>query len=188
MLLAIDPGVNNCGLAVLTTEPQVTVLETVNVKNARKFTDQEKVIEKDYNARVVKVSHILTSVNDMLDKYPDIQEVSIETPFYNALRPAAYGSLLEVISAIKYNIVIPRKMKLRMIEPLLIKKMFISVKVTKLMTKKQVMKDFLLAKITAGAIQFTGDFDALSEHEIDAIAIGFVSNLFAIEEKLLCSV
>ena len=46
MLLAIDPGVNQCGLAVLDTEQKVVVKETVLVKNARKFTPEEKIIEE----------------------------------------------------------------------------------------------------------------------------------------------
>lgn len=188
MLLAIDPGVNNCGIAVLSLSNPFTVVETHNVKNARKFTDAEKIVELEYSARVVKVAHILEAVNRFLDKYPDVREVSIETPFYNALTPLAYGSLLEVISAIRYNILIPRKLKIRMIEPLLIKKMFINAKMTKGMTKKDVMKQFLLAKLEAGTITYQGDPEELTEHEIDAIAIGFVSHMFAIEEASSCSV
>ena len=188
MLLAIDPGVNNCGIAVLSPKYPFTVVETHNVKNARKFTDSEKIVELEYSARVVKVSHILDAVNGFLDKHPDIREVSIESPFYNALSPLAYGSLLEVISAIRYNVLIPRKLKIRMIEPLLIKKMFINAKMTKGMLKKDVMKQFLLAKLSAGTIVFHGDPEKLSEHEIDAIAIGFVSHMFTLEEISSCSV
>ena len=80
MLLAIDPGVNNCGIAVADTSGIFKVVETQNVKNARKFTDVEKLVEAEYGARVVKVQHITDSVSLTLDKYPDVREVSIETP------------------------------------------------------------------------------------------------------------
>ncbi len=182
MLLSIDPGVNNCGLAVSRPFNVFEVLETQNVKNARKFTDSEKEVEKFYSARVVKVAHILAAVEDTLTRYPDIEHVAIETPFYNALTPQVYGSLLEVISAIRYNVLIPKGLKIRMIEPLLVKKMFIHAKMTKGMTKKDVMKQFLLEKLQTGVITYPGDPETLTEHEVDAIAIGFVSHLFSLSE------
>ncbi len=183
MILSIDPGVNNCGIAVADTTTGFDVKHTRCVRNARKFTDSEKIVEKEFNARVVKVSHILDSVNEVLDTYPQIDGIAIETPFYSALTPLAYGSLMEVISAIKYNILVPRNLKFRMIEPLLIKRMFITTKMTKGMTGKEVIKRFLLTKIADGHILYTGDVEALTEHEIDAIAIGFVANMFKLEEE-----
>lgn len=185
MMLSIDPGVNNCGIAVADTANGFEVKHTECVKNARKFTDDEKVVEKEFNARVVKVSHILESVNRVLEVYPDVTAIAIETPFYSALTPLAYGSLMEVISAIKYNILVPRKLKFKMIEPLLIKRMFINTRMVKGMTTKEVIKQFLITKIKDGHITFTGNVEELTEHEIDAIAIGFVANMFQLEEKAL---
>lgn len=183
MILSIDPGVNNCGMVVADTTGTFEVKHAICVKNARKFTPVEKEVEKEFNTRVVKVQHILDSLNVLLDTYPDVESIAIESPFYSALTPLAYGSLMEVISAIKYNILVPRKLKFRMIEPLLIKRMFINSRMTKGMTKKEVMREFLVTKIKDGHIIYTGDVDALSEHEVDAVAIGFVANMFKLEEE-----
>jgi Holliday junction resolvasome RuvABC endonuclease subunit len=55
MILAIDPGINNCGLALIDIENNFNVKETYLVKNARKFTDEEKIIEAKFGSRSVKV-------------------------------------------------------------------------------------------------------------------------------------
>ena len=181
MLLGIDPGVNNCGLTVVDTTAGFSVITTHSVKNARKFTDAEKELEQEFNTRVVKVSAIINKVNEVLDAYPLIDYVAIEAPFYNRLTPQAFGSLLEVIAAIKYNILVPRKMKFRMLEPMLVKKIFAE----KGMAKKEVMKQFLISKKAAGTILMDIDIETLSEHEIDAIAIVYSHYVTNAQEGLL---
>lgn len=171
-ILSIDPGINNTGLAVLDNTSQFTVIETVLVKNARKFTDDEKLLEKEYGTRAVKVEAILKTVRELLCKY-NIETIAIEAPFYNALTPVAYGSLLEVIFAIKYDIVVKGKYIFKLIEPLLVKKMFTN----KGMAAKDLIKEFLKIKKEDGSILIAFDIDTLSEHEIDAIAVGFVYDL-----------
>lgn len=178
MLLSIDPGVNNCGLSVADTNQQFKVLLTHNVKNTRKFTDAEKVLEAEYNTRVVKVFAIHNKILEVLETYPEINDVAIEAPFYNHLTPQAYGSLLEVISVIKYNILIPRKLPYCMLEPMLVKKLFAN----KGMAKKEIMKQFLVAKAASGEILLPADIETMTEHEIDAVAIGFVHHLSTIQE------
>jgi Holliday junction resolvasome RuvABC endonuclease subunit len=178
MLLGIDPGVNNCGLTVVDTTAGFKVITTHNVRNARKFTDVEKELEKEFNTRVVKVSAIVNKVVEMLETYPAIDYVAIEAPFYNHLTPQAYGSLLEVISAIKYNILVPRKLQFRMLEPMLVKKLFAG----KGMAKKEVIKQFLISKKEAGAISMEVDIESLSEHEIDAVAITYVHHISTHQE------
>ena len=103
MILSIDPGINNCGLSVLDLDTQFEVKENVLVKNARKFTDEEKVVETRFGNRTVKVMAIINKIKEILVKYPSIDSLIIEAPFYNALTPMAYGSLLEVIFSIKYH-------------------------------------------------------------------------------------
>lgn len=179
MLLSIDPGVNNCGLSVIETHPQFKVVTTHNVKNTRKFNEQEKQLEARYNTRVVKVQAITEKVTQLLDTYPNITQVAIEAPFYNHLTPQAYGSLLEVISAIKYNILVPRNLPYRMLEPMLVKRLFAD----KGMAKKEVMKQFLITKVQSQAIIFDGDIELLTEHEIDAIAVGYVYHVSVMQER-----
>ena len=177
MLLSIDPGLNNCGLAISDIGDRYKVLETHNIKNSRKFNEVEKTLEAFYNARVVKIAFIESTIRGFLEKYKDIDEVAIEAPFYHASTPMAYSSLLEVISAIKYKILIPMGLKITMVEPLLVKKMFITDKLTKGMNGKQYMKEFLKKRVIAGDIVYEGDIELLTEHEIDAIGVGFTSKL-----------
>lgn len=173
VFLSIDPGVNNCGLAALDPRSPFTVREVHLVKNARKFTDAEKEVEKFHGTRVVKVLAITAKVREMLEKFPDITTIVVEAPFYNALTPAAFGGLLEVIYAIRYSIVIPANLQFKLIEPLIVKKLFAN----KAMATKEVMRQFLTTKTEDGSIILDTPVDALSEHEIDAIAIGFVHHL-----------
>jgi len=168
--LSIDPGIANLGISVNTFTYPFTSVETILVKNTRKLTDEEKVLEETYNSRTPKIYFILKHINELLNKYPDIDTLVLEAPFYNALTPAAYGSLLEVIFAIKYSIVIPKNLKFVLIEPLLVKKLFTS----KSVANKEAMRQFLILRKQSGDIILSKDIEELSEHEIDAIAVGFV--------------
>ncbi len=179
MILSIDPGINNCGLSVLDLDTQFEVKENVLVKNARKFTDEEKVVETRFGNRTVKVMAIINKIKEILVKYPSIDALIIEAPFYNALTPMAYGSLLEVIFSIKYLVVIPNQLGMKLVEPLLVKKLFSG----QHMAKKEVMKQFLIRKRDDGEIKIAGDVEALSEHEIDSVAIGYVHYLSLLEER-----
>ena len=60
-----------------------------------------------------------------------------------------------------------------MAEPLLVKKLFINVKLDKGLKKKDAMRDFLFKKVSEGSIAVKVDIEPLTEHEIDAIAVGF---------------
>jgi Holliday junction resolvasome RuvABC endonuclease subunit len=184
-LLTIDPGINNCGISIieyshnnLIYNKDFKVLDTSLVKNARKFTDTEKEIEVKHGNRTVKVLAILDKVNEFLAANPDIKNIIIEAPFYNALTPMAYGSILEVILSIKYSIIVPRDLSLKLIEPLLIKKMFTNNR----LASKDAMKQFLFSKKGNKEITIDIDLNTLSEHEIDAIAVGYVYLLTSKEE------
>jgi len=179
MILSVDPGINNCGLSILDFDKQFEVKETFLVKNARKFTDEEKIIESKFGNRTVKVLAILNKIKEILDIYP-IDYVVIEAPFYNALTPIAYSSLLEVIVSIRYEILIKRDIKSKMVEPLLVKKLFTQ----QAMASKEVIKQFLFKKKESGEIIINKSIEELSEHEIDSIAIGFVHYLSVLEEKM----
>lgn len=177
-ILSIDPGINNAGLAIISTDKQFEVIETHLVKNARKFTDEEKIIETKFGNRTVKVLAILNKIKELLKKY-SIEYVVIEAPFYNALTPVAYGSLLEVIFAIRYTILFPENIQSKMLEPLLVKKLFTQ----QAMASKEIIKQFLIKKKEDGSILMPKNIEEMSEHEIDAVAIGFVHYLSTLEEK-----
>ena len=168
-ILSIDPGLNNCGLCVCEKIDYYHVLYSDTIKNNRKFNDEEKIIEEKYNSKTVKVLAILKEIEKVLTFY-SIDLVVIEAPFFNSLSPMAYSSLLEVCHAIKYKIIIPNNKTLLFMEPLLIKKLFTE----KAQANKLLMKEFLKKKKEFHEIVLPKDSSQLTEHEIDAIAIGFV--------------
>lgn len=169
-IISIDPGLNNCGIAIIDIENnRFIVKDTFLIKNARKFTDEEKLIEKTYNNRTVKVIAIINFIKDIVANN-SIEGIIIEAPFYNTLTPMAYGSLLEVIFSIKYSIVIPNNLTMKLIEPLLVKKLFSNQR----LASKDLIREFLINKKQDGSIILDKDPLTLSEHEVDAIAVGFV--------------
>ncbi len=169
MFLSVDPGINNFGLCVYDNQNNFSVIETKLVKGNRKFTEEEKLIEVKYGARVVKINSILEILKDIKSKYI-IEGIVLEAPFYNALTPVAYGSLLEVITVVKYMFAYKYNLEFKLIEPLLVKKIFAN----KSLAAKDVIKQFLKQKKEDGSILLSTDIENLSEHEIDAIAVGFV--------------
>ena len=171
MIISIDPGINNCGISVIDISTQFEVKESILVKNARKFTEPEKAVETVYGNRTVKVQAIINKLEELLVKYPDVTMLTIEAPFYNALTPMAYGSLLEVIFAVKYDFIIKHNLQFKLIEPLLVKKHF--AKDHK--AKKEHMRAFLITRKKDGSVVMpTIEVDDMSEHEIDSVAVGFV--------------
>lgn len=167
--ISLDPGINFTGMSVIDPVNGFTVIETHLVKNNRAFTPDEKIVERSQGPRAVKLLAIINRFKSLLNRF-DIGMIVIEAPFYNALTPQAYGSLLEVIFGLKYSVLVPMDLQYRLIEPTLVKKMF----ALHGMAKKEVMRQFLVAKIAAKEIKMDKPVDELTEHEIDSVAIGYV--------------
>lgn len=168
-MLSLDPGIAFTGISINDTSEGFRVVETHIVKNNRTFTPEEKVIEKSQGPRAVKLLAIINKFKSLLERF-NIEMIVIEAPFYNALTPQAYGSLLEVVFGLKYSVLVPMDLKYRLIEPTLVKKLFTSHG----MAKKEMMKQFLISKIATGEIKMDKPVESLTEHEIDSIAIGYV--------------
>ena len=172
MYIAIDPGINNTGviLFTLSSDKKFTVINSRLILNIRKFTIEEKLIIKKYGDRVPKLQSILNGVNEVYNSNKDlIKGIIIEAPFYSSFRPQTFGSIIEVITLIKYNIAYKLNIDFNLIEPLLIKKIFS----TKGMATKELMKEVLEQKVKNNEIFVPFNVDILSEHEIDAIAVGY---------------
>lgn len=168
-MLSLDPGIAFTGISINDTSEGFRVVETHIVKNNRAFTPEEKVIEKSQGPRAVKLLAIINKFKSLLEDF-NIEMIVIEAPFYNALTPQAYGSLLEVVFGLKYSVLVPMDLKYRLIEPTLVKRLFTSHG----MAKKEMMKQFLISKIATGEIKMDKPVESLTEHEIDSIAIGYV--------------
>lgn len=158
-----------CGIALVEAKGnKLKIIETHLVKNARKFTDEEKELEIKHGTRYVKVLAIVNKITEILDK-TGVKLLVIEAPFYSALTPVAFGSLLEVILAIKYTIAIERELELSMVEPTLVKKVFTG----NGRAKKEMMKDFCVSMKQSKVLITKVNVEEISEHEIDAIAVAY---------------
>jgi Holliday junction resolvasome RuvABC endonuclease subunit len=170
MIIAIDPGLNFCGISVLDYNEKFCIYRTILIDNNRKLTQEEKELCEKYDSRVIKVQEIVRTIITLIEEYQP-NNIVIEGPFYSGLRPQAYSALLEIITAIKYLIAVPNGLPISIIEPLLVKKLFSQFH----MSTKEDMKTSLQKKTQNGEIFVNQgvNIEQLSEHEIDSIAVGF---------------
>lgn len=172
MWLAIDPGVNYCSAIVIDPNESFSVKESNLIKNARAFTPDEKIVEAKYGARTVKVQAIYRKIEELVLKW-NVSTVIIEAPFYNSLTPNAFGSLIEVIMAIKHCVITKLNIDVFLVEPTLVKRMFTS----KGNANKAEMRQFLIYKQEKGEIDLPFEVEKMSEHEVDGVAIGYTHYL-----------
>lgn len=175
MHISIDPGINNTGICLFDIiDDKFTVLDTSLVFNIRKFTTDEKTLSAVYGDRFPKLLSILSRITSMLEKAAIdkevIETIIAEAPFYSSFRPQTFGSIVEVLTLIKYEIAYKYSLGFKLIEPLLIKKTFSTFS----LATKDKMKETLQEKVLIKDIILNVDIESLSEHEIDAIAIGYV--------------
>lgn len=170
--LSVDPGINNCAVVVIDPHNDFAVKETILIKNARAFTAEEKIIEAKYGARTVKVQAINARIEECLSKW-NIDTIVIEAPFYSRASPNAFGSLIEVTTAIKHCVITKHNIDVFLVEPTLVKKMF----TTKGNANKDEMRKYLIEKQASGEINLPFDIAKMSEHEVDGVAIGYTHYL-----------
>lgn len=172
-LISIDPGVNFCGISVIdTSKDTFKVLETLLVNNNRKLPPEYRNLETTLDSRTAKIVRICDIVRKYLEKY-GAEKVVIESPFYNALTPPAFSSLLEVINTVKYLAVYPKRVSVTMVDPKTVKMMF----TTKGNANKELMRETLADKISKKEVLMDIDLEGISEHEVDAIAIAYTYKL-----------
>lgn len=179
MWLSIDPGVNYCSAIVIDPENNFAVKESNLIKNARAFTPEEKIVEAKYGTRTVKVQAIYKKIEELVLKW-NVTKVIIEAPFYNSLTPNAFGSLIEVIMAIKHCVLTKLNIDVFLVEPTLVKRMFTN----KGNANKEEMRKFLIQKKENGEIYLPFDIEKMSEHEVDGVAIGYTHYLSERNKKL----
>lgn len=170
MILSIDPGINNTGISLLTIDNEkVHVQEHWLVQPDKNLIKNNKAVVELYGDRILRLKHIIDTIKSLLESFPNIHSIAIESPFYNRFRPSTYGSIVEINTLIKYNICYAYGLSYNAIEPLLIKKTFSNFG----LSDKLGMKDSLHKHLEMGNIIMGKDPELLSEHEIDSIAIGY---------------
>lgn len=171
MIISIDPGVTNCGVSRMEKKGnKFYVHETINIVGTRKLRGDVGLIGERYDERTGRVMRIVETITEILDKYPEIDTIALEGPFFNPRMPNAYMSLLEVVFTIKYKIAVPRDLDVVIIAPMEVKFHWTGKGNVK---GKKPMEDTLHEKIKSKEVIMDLKDKKLTEHEVDSIAVGF---------------
>ncbi len=168
-IIAFDPGISNIGVAVIDYSKELLLIESIDTENLNPDTLNKKSAYRSmselHGDRFAKIQSLTAQALEILiENKPDV--ICCEAPFYNIKRPAAYSALVEIIYALKlttssYKLTLP----FFMIEPLLIKKIFVGTA----RADKDVMREAIVAK----ELPLSKPISEMTEHEIDAVAVGF---------------
>lgn len=168
--LAIDPGLNNTGIAIFNMNYKTLELNSIHAFTivTDKLRDNTVLDNDIYSDRMIKLWKIRSAMIEVLTVYCPANIVC-ESPFFNRFRPTAYASLVEVLSVfnsviVEYN---PNIM-FEPIAPLLVKKTVgAGMETGKLDVKDSIKRIPYIMNILMNNVEY------LDEHSIDAIAIGY---------------
>lgn len=173
--ISFDPGLNNTGAAIIDQCYQTGIIKRVeaHLLVSAKLRDHTGMDEENHAERAIKLMRLHQAVLDLLHHY-NPSNAGSEAPFFNRLMPMAYGALCEVVntiysSVINYN----PNIQFAVFPPLTVKKVVGAKAISndtekgKFEVKKAIMAN---PEIMAALVN---DIETLSEHELDAIAVGF---------------
>lgn len=167
-LLAIDPGLNNTGVAVfkLNLDPFEIVSINALTLQAQRLIDTSGLDDEDYAERAHKrysMAHALKSI--IVRENPSA--IACESPFFDRRKPSSFAVLTEVLityydTAVKVNPAV----RFSYVEPLLVKKILgVAGQKGKEPVRESMEKQDFLSKLTQR-------LDDLDEHAVDAIGVG----------------
>lgn len=167
-LLAIDPGTEFCGVSLIehNTEGEIRSMESITLNSNRVRFPKSEEIENLYGDRYGRIYRIAHAFENILLTF-NPHCVVCEAPFYHRLHPTAFAPLVELIqclrdAVIKANIHAP----FLMYPPILVKKTLSGNSFAdKPAMKKALSEHPVLSKLI--------DIQKLSEHAIDASAVGY---------------
>jgi Holliday junction resolvasome RuvABC endonuclease subunit len=182
-ILGIDPGSTSLGLAVIRFSavfPHEIISSNAGTVRADRLIPKECWLSDVFGERQSRLDVIENEIYKAICEEQPIQ-VACESPFYNRLRPNAYGVLMEVICRVRravfrYN----WWTGLFMIDPPTVKK--------SVGAKGNAGKDDVKAAVMKlkGILKYEGDtpFELLDEHSLDAYAVAYGRYICYLEEML----
>lgn len=171
-ICGIDPGTTTLGLSVMIYDVHDFSIKSVRADtfNAKRFINDEALISETHDTRTLRLiaqkNNLLTSIEHYK---PNV--ICCENPFYNRLRPNAFGPLVETIcflrwAAMEYDVRIP----FIRYEPAVVKKGVGAFATTD--KKKDVFQAILaIPEIKDNFIG--GSIYDLDEHSVDSIAVAY---------------
>lgn len=174
-VLGIDPGLNHTGVSILDVDSTTHVVcaAVAFTLTNDKLVNESGLDWESHSERMIKIYKLRHALAHILSDYrPSI--VGCEAPFYNRLRPMAYGALVEVVSHLQQTI-IDHNPNIRhvLLAPMTVKKEI---------GAKAVKNDTVQGKsIVKAAVQLNAELMgalqvplvSLSEHAIDALAVAY---------------
>lgn len=170
-LCSIDPGTNCLGFTHLVFESETLAAKRFHSTTFKAETilgGQFGIVSQSHSERMEKIMLHKDNLLRLFQFYqPSV--IACEAPFYNRLRPGAYGPLVEVIMAVKmaaleYDPLVP----MIMYEPSIVKKTIRAGYIA----SKDVVKESILNTEELRNIA-TQDLTLLDEHSIDSLAVGY---------------
>ena len=167
-IIGIDPGLTNTGIAVFDIDiphRRISAIEatTLRVDQLPNLTGLD---DEYFGERLIKLYKLKQYIKQYMAQL-NPQAVACESPFYNRLRPMAYGALLETLTYIHAGVIEHNpNIFFKTIEPL--------------MAKKAIGAGFMKGKVdvrhcieqnTALMAVMRSDIDSLDEHALDAICM-----------------
>jgi Holliday junction resolvasome RuvABC endonuclease subunit len=167
-LLAIDPGLNNTGVAVfkLKLDPFEIISIDALTLQARRLIDTSGLDDEDYVERIHKRYSMTRALRKIiLRENPSV--VACESPFFDRRKPSSFAVLTEVlISYFDAAVEVNPAVRFSYVEPLLVKKILgVAGQKGKEVVRESMEKQDFVSKV----IQRLDDLD---EHAIDAICVG----------------
>lgn len=175
-LIGIDPGTLFTGVSVFEVSDATTItLLFADTLDGKHLAKGYKDIDYLYGNKCARI-YAMGKHLDHLSTIYGVDAIVSEAAFYNPRRPGAYAPLVEVISLFR-SIAIDRRLPFTTIDPSTIKRS-VGVK------GNSGDKSLMLTAITKLNINNSTDINylALSEHAVDAIAIGYSGCVNVIEK------
>ncbi|QNI21111.1 holliday junction resolvase [Vibrio phage vB_pir03] len=180
-IVAIDPGINTCGFAVLSISMEtfeISILDAYTVKS-NSFVTQNKMFAMIHGDKAAKLHGLEEHIHTLCERCEPYM-VTSEAPFMGRFA-AAFGALKEVTMVLRkgsyrYDFMMP----FMFIEPTPVKK---HMKVKGTSSDKNLMT-VALSKRTDLVWADTIVFDNLDEHSVDAVSVGLY-HVDRIREQLI---
>lgn len=167
-MIGIDPGSTTTGFSIFNVDPkteEIIQLEGFTL-DLGKTQDNQWLVE-NYGDRYRRLDGLKNKLLDILCSYhPAI--ISIESPFFNQLRPQAYGVLMEVMAVIKSTIMqYDNWLVPQLIDPSSVKNAVGAGGGA----KKEVIREKILE--LPETLKYLSLIQTLDEHSLDALAVNY---------------
>lgn len=169
-LLAIDPGLNNTGIASFSIQivPFKILKITALTLKADRLVDDSGLDDEDYIERLHKRYTMGKALNKALEMFSPSLVIS-ESPFFDRRKPGSFAVLTEVLTTLFDTVVAYNpSVQFSMMEPQLVKK---SLGVAGI-KGKEVVKE-AVSKNEEIMTCLETPIETMDEHAIDAVAVGY---------------